>query len=147
MQTRSFNKASFSRRSGSFGSRRPGGRPVRSSRGGFQGQHIDVARFVSKAIITEQVEVFVPEHKFADFGIDARLKTNITHKGYVEPTPIQDKAIPHILRGSDIVGIANTGTGKTAAFLIPLINKVLLDSKENILIVVPTRELAIQIDD
>ncbi len=147
MQTRSFNKASFSRRSSSFGSRRPGGRPVRSSRGGFKGQHIDVARFVKKAVITEQVEVFVPEHKFADFNIDSRLKANITRKGYVEPMPIQDKAIPHILRGDDIVGIANTGTGKTAAFLIPLINKVFLNPKENILIVVPTRELAIQIDD
>ncbi|MEK7138262.1 MAG: DEAD/DEAH box helicase [Patescibacteria group bacterium] len=145
---RSFNRAAaFGRRSTSFGSRRPGAHPVRSSRGGFQGQHIDVARFVKKAVITEQVEVFVPEHKFEDFIIDPRLKSNITRKGYVTPTPIQDKAIPHILRGSDLVGIANTGTGKTAAFLIPLINKVLLNPQENVLIVVPTRELAIQIDD
>ncbi|MDP4001429.1 MAG: DEAD/DEAH box helicase [bacterium] len=145
---RSFNRASaFGRRPSSFGSRKPGSRPVRSSRGGFQGQRIDPTRFVKKAVITEQVEVFVPEHKFADFNVDARLKTNITRKGYVEPTPIQDKTIPHILRGSDLVGIANTGTGKTAAFLIPLINKVLLNPQENVLIVVPTRELAIQIDD
>ncbi|MDO8583550.1 MAG: DEAD/DEAH box helicase, partial [bacterium] len=125
----------------------PGARPVRSNRGGFQGQRIDPARFVKKAIITEQVEVFVPEHKFADFAVDTRLKANIIRKGYVDPTPIQDKAIPHILRGSDLVGVANTGTGKTAAFLIPLINKVLLNPQENVLIVVPTRELAIQIDD
>lgn len=147
---RSFNRASvFSRRSSSFGGSNSGTRrPARQSGGrGFQGQRIDVSRFVSKAVITEQVEVFVPKHKFADFGVDARLKANITRKGYVEPTPIQDKAIPHILRGSDLVGVANTGTGKTAAFLIPLINKVLLNSRENILIVVPTRELAIQIDD
>ncbi|OGM97464.1 MAG: hypothetical protein A2735_01895 [Candidatus Yanofskybacteria bacterium RIFCSPHIGHO2_01_FULL_41_21] len=145
---RSFNRASaFGRRPSSFGSRKPGSRPVRSSRGGFQGQRIDPTRFVKKAVITEQVEVFVPEHKFADFNVDTRLKTNITRKGYVEPTPIQDKTIPHILRGSDLVGIANTGTGKTAAFLIPLINKVLLNPQENVLIVVPTRELAIQIDD
>ncbi len=145
---RSFNRASaFGRRPSSFGGHKPGSRPVRSNRGGFQGQRIDPTRFVKKAVITEQVEVFVPEHKFADFNVDARLKTNITRKGYTEPTPIQDKTIPHILRGSDIVGIANTGTGKTAAFLIPLINKVLLNPQENILIVVPTRELAIQIDD
>ncbi|MEK7217784.1 MAG: DEAD/DEAH box helicase [Patescibacteria group bacterium] len=144
---RSFNRASaFGRRSTSFGgsNRRPIGR---SGGRGFQGQHINVARFVKKAVITEQVEVFVPEHKFADFNVDARLKANITRKGYTEPTPIQDKTIPHILRGSDLVGIANTGTGKTAAFLIPLINKVLLNHQENVLIVVPTRELAIQIDD
>jgi len=147
---RSFNRASaFGRRPSSFGGHSSGTRRPASRSGGrgFQGQHIDVSRFVNKAVITEQVEVFVPEHKFADFNVDARLKANITRKGYVEPTPIQDKAIPHILRGSDLVGVANTGTGKTAAFLIPLINKVLLNPQENILIVVPTRELAIQIDD
>lgn len=145
---RSFNRASaFGRRPSSFGGRRTNSRPVRPTRGGFKGQHIDVARFVKKAVITEQVEVFEPEHKFADFNVDARLKTNITRKGYTDPTPIQDKTIPHILRGSDLVGIANTGTGKTAAFLIPLINKILLNPQENVLIVVPTRELAIQIDD
>src|SRR3989338_1490715 len=147
---RSFNRASaFGRRPTSFGGSSSGTRrPARQSGGrGFQGQHIDITRFVKKAVITEQAEVFVPEHKFADFNIDARLKSSITHKGYAEPTPIQDKTIPHILRGSDLVGIANTGTGKTAAFLIPLINKVLLNFRENVLIVVPTRELAIQIDD
>ena len=93
---RSFNRASaFGRRSTSFGgsNRRPIGR---SGGRGFQGQHINVARFVKKAVITEQVEVFVPEHKFADFNVDARLKANITRKGYTEPTPIQDKTIPHI---------------------------------------------------
>ncbi len=61
------------------------------------------------------------------------------------PTPIQDKAIPHILKGQDVVGFANTGTGKTAAFLIPLIDKVLRDPKQNVLIMAPTRELATQI--
>jgi superfamily II DNA/RNA helicase len=86
-----------------------------------------------------------------DFAISELIKKNITEKGYVTPTPIQDRSIPQILLGRDIVGIANTGTGKTAAFLIPLIDKVLrfraLDQKENILIVVPTRELAIQIEE
>jgi superfamily II DNA/RNA helicase len=135
------------------------------SKGGrfSQGQYIDPSRFINKSVITEQVEHFVPEHKFADFLIDERLKKNIIAKGYTMPTPIQDRAIPHILRGSDVVGIANTGTGKTAAFLIPLINKVLVARggganapqtagpakllEELILIIVPTRELAIQIDD
>jgi len=121
------------------------------SRGGykprFAGAHIDVSRFINKAVITEEVENFVPEHNFTDFAIDERLKRNIITKGYVAPTPIQDKTIPHILRGVDVVGIANTGTGKTAAFLIPLIHKVLSQPQENILIVVPTRELAQQIDE
>ncbi len=134
--------------------RRPSyGRPVRNSSGGgnrgrnFKGQHIDVSRFINKAVITEKIPHFVPEHSFKDFIIDERLKANIIKKGYVTPTPIQDRAIPYALKSVDIVGIANTGTGKTAAFLIPLIDKVLKNVKESVLIVVPTRELATQIED
>lgn len=111
------------------------------------GAYIDVAKFVNKAVITEEVERFIPEHSFSDFDLTDLLKKNIESKGYVSPTPIQDKSIPHILRGEDIVGIANTGTGKTAAFLIPLINKVVLNPREKVLIVVPTRELATQISE
>ena len=120
-----------------------------NSRGGGRkfGEFSDVSKFVNKAVITEVAPVFVPEHKFADFLIDERLKQNIITKGYITPTPIQDRAIPHVLRGADVVGIANTGTGKTAAFLIPLINKVLKNPRESILIMVPTRELAIQIEE
>ncbi len=91
------------------------------------------------------MEHFVPQHQFADFEIQPALKQNIAAKGYTTPTPIQDRTIPHILRGQDVVGIANTGTGKTGAFLIPLINKVLRNPQERVLIMVPTRELAIQI--
>jgi superfamily II DNA/RNA helicase len=125
------------------------GGPRRSfSRGnGFSSQKIDVSKFINRAVITEQVEHFKPEHLFTDFAIDERLKAAITKKGFTTPTPIQDKGIPHILRGADIVGIANTGTGKTGAFLIPLIHKVLCDAKQKVLIIVPTRELAIQIDE
>ena len=114
-----------------------GGRSGASSRGGFRfgnkqmGERIDSSRFINKAIITEQVEHFVPEHSFADFEIDHRLKHAIEVKGYETPTPIQDRVIPYILKGQDLVGVANTGTGKTAAYLIPLINKVLKNYKEN----------------
>jgi superfamily II DNA/RNA helicase len=90
----------------------------------------------------------VPEvitHKFEDFSFSERLKDNIKQKGYVLPTPIQDKAIPEIMKGKDVIGIANTGTGKTAAFLIPLIDKILKDRREKALIICPTRELATQI--
>ena len=110
-------------------------------------QNISHARFINKAVITEEVEHFVPEHSFVDFLVEDTLKSNIISKGYKSPTPIQDRAIPHILKGQDIVGIANTGTGKTAAFLIPLIDKVLKNRKNKVLIVVPTRELAIQIQE
>lgn len=105
----------------------------------------DISKFINKVSVTEEVEVYTPEHTFKDFQIDEKLKANIISKGYNLPTPIQDKSIPHILKGQDIVGIANTGTGKTAAFLIPLIDKVLKNRNENVLIVVPTRELATQI--
>ncbi|HJN62002.1 MAG TPA: DEAD/DEAH box helicase, partial [Candidatus Parcubacteria bacterium] len=70
---------------------------------------------------------------------------SIEEKGYTQPTPIQDKIIFPILQGRDVVGLANTGTGKTAAFLFPLIEKVLQNPHEQILIIAPTRELALQI--
>lgn len=106
-----------------------------------------MSKFINKAVITEEVEVFTPEHSFKDFNLATLLKENIVTKGYSDPTPIQDRAIPHLLRGEDVVGIANTGTGKTAAFLIPLVNKVLLNPNEKVLIVTPVRELAVQINE
>lgn len=119
----------------------------RSANRGQRGQYIDVSRFINKAVVTEVQDAFVPEHSFSDFQVSDSLKRNIVEKGYLTPTPIQDRAIPHALLGSDVVGIANTGTGKTAAFLIPLIDKVLRNRKEKVLIMVPTRELANQIEE
>ncbi len=84
-------------------------------------------------------------HQFTDFGLDALLVETIKAKGFTAPTPIQDTAIPAILSGRDIIGTANTGTGKTAAFLIPLIQKVTSDRNQRVLVVAPTRELAVQI--
>jgi superfamily II DNA/RNA helicase len=74
------------------------------------------------------------------------LKQNILARKYEHPTPIQDKAIPHALLGQDVVGLAETGTGKTAAFLIPLIDKVMKQKDECVLVMAPTRELAVQIE-
>ncbi len=119
----------------------------RSRGNASRGDRIDPSRFINKAVITEEVDIFKPEHAFADFKLEEELKQSIKTKGYVLPTPIQDRAIPHVLNGDDVVGIANTGTGKTAAFLIPLINKIIKDRKERVMIIVPTRELANQIDD
>lgn len=95
----------------------------------------------------ESKPAYVPQNKFEDFPISGDLKKNIAKKQYSLPTPIQDKAIGVILTGADIIGIANTGTGKTAAFLIPLIEKILKNRNEKVLIVTPTRELAVQIYD
>ncbi len=116
------------------------------SRNGRGRQIIDISRFINKPTSTEITPAFVPKHTFGDFAISDQLKKNITAKGYTSPTPIQDQIIQLILEGSDVVGLANTGTGKTGAFLIPLIQKVLTNTREKILIVVPTRELAIQTD-
>ncbi len=87
------------------------------------------------------------QNGFSDFEIVQQLKENIRAKNYLSPTPIQDQSINHILNDRDIIGIANTGTGKTAAFLIPLINKVFLNKTQRVLIVTPTRELALQINE
>lgn len=107
---------------------------------------IDPSKFVNKILVTEEINDFKPEHTFSDFKVEPKLRQTIAAKGYVLPTPIQDRAINHILAGQDVVGVADTGTGKTAAFLIPLINKVLTNRREQILIIVPTRELALQIE-
>lgn len=129
-----------------FSARKFNNHPPRRGGNGQLGQFINPAKFISKATGAQKIEEFIPEHKFQNFNLDHRLKSNVLNKGYNLPTPIQDKIIPHILSESDVVGIANTGTGKTAAFLIPLINKVLYHRSSKVLIVVPTRELAIQID-
>lgn len=88
---------------------------------------------------------YTPLHTFDSFPLDPTIKRNIGAKGYTTLTPIQDQAIPLILEGKDVIGIANTGTGKTAAFLIPLIDMVMKDRNKNVLIITPTRELATQI--
>ncbi|MEA4910856.1 ATP-dependent RNA helicase DeaD [bioreactor metagenome] len=110
----------------------------------------DITKFINKSSIkfARKVEdIYMPENTFQSFKIDERLKSNILENGYISPTIIQDKSIPSILEGKDFVGIANTGTGKTAAFLIPLIDKVLKNKKEMVIILAPTRELAVQIND
>ncbi|WP_054024161.1 DEAD/DEAH box helicase [Bacillus sp. FJAT-28004] len=85
---------------------------------------------------------------FAEFGLEPKVLQAITELGFEESTPIQDKAIPIAMAGQDLIGQAQTGTGKTAAFGIPLINKI-PTSEERIvaLIMTPTRELAIQVAD
>ncbi|HEX8993997.1 MAG TPA: DEAD/DEAH box helicase, partial [Candidatus Paceibacterota bacterium] len=123
---------------------RPAGRPAHRS--AHKPSDIHYSKFINKGV-DEVVAQYEPKHSFTDFAIDPRIAANIAKKGYVTPTAIQDQAIPVVLGGSDVVGIANTGTGKTSAFLIPLLDKVMKDRSERVLIVVPTRELAIQIED
>ncbi len=84
---------------------------------------------------------------FDDFDIAQALKINIKNHGYSKPTPIQAQAIKPILEGRDVIGLASTGTGKTAAFLIPLLDKIFKNRSQKALIIVPTRELAVQINE
>ncbi len=90
----------------------------------------------------------LPEASFTDFNFEPELQQSLDLVGFKTPTPIQQKAIPIIQDGSDIIAIAQTGTGKTAAFLLPVMNKIFKDKVKNFhtLIISPTRELAIQID-
>lgn len=87
--------------------------------------------------------------KFTEFGFDGRLMEGIEASNYEDATPVQQQVIPLILKGRDIIASAQTGTGKTAAFLLPLINRIITEHTDGItitvLVIVPTRELAIQI--
>lgn len=123
--------------------------PRRNFRRGFRKveKKLDPNLFIKKANEVDVQSDYVSGVRFSEYPIIDKLKRNIADHGYSAPTAIQEKAIPEILRGRDIIGIANTGTGKTAAFLISLINKSYLDKNQRVLIVVPTRELAIQIRD
>jgi ATP-dependent RNA helicase RhlE len=85
---------------------------------------------------------------FADFKVSDIIRQNINSAGYTTPTAIQDGAIPAILEGRDVIGLANTGTGKTAAFVIPTLERIKdTQNRPAVLIMAPTRELAYQIDD
>lgn len=133
------------RKSNSRG-RRFGNRSRAPQKRAGRGEFCDISKFINKAIITVEETPYKPVNTFVDFAIDDRLKNNVLRVGYQTPTPIQDQTIPHVLKGHDLVGIANTGTGKTAAFILPLLNKILQDKRQNILIMAPTRELAVQIN-
>lgn len=128
--------------------RRPsyGSRSYQQNRNKGRKQYIHPAKFIKPAKQV-QAEAYTPAHSFADFDIQPLLKENIKAKGYITPSPIQDQAIPHALVGKDVIGIANTGTGKTAAFAIPILERLMLDRNSRAIIIAPTRELAQQIED
>ncbi|MER3423412.1 MAG: ATP-dependent helicase, partial [Nitrospiraceae bacterium] len=83
---------------------------------------------------------------FEGLGLSADMLAQIGKAGYSCPTPIQRMAIPHALAGRDVIGCAQTGTGKTAAFVIPIIERLADGRGTRALILVPTRELAMQVE-
>ena len=122
--------------------------PRRNTSFNKKGSNIHPSRFINKAIVIEDEEKYVPKHKFNEFGLSERSVATLEHLGFTSPSPIQDQSIPPALEGKDIIGLANTGTGKTAAFLLPIIDKLSQNNALNsVLILAPTRELAQQIDE
>jgi superfamily II DNA/RNA helicase len=108
---------------------------------------ISVDKLIAKAVDSKPMNMFVDDFEYSQFELTKVCKRNAYAKGYSNPTKIQYQAIPEILKGRDIMGIATTGSGKTAAFLIPMIDKIIRDKSNRCLVVVPTRELAMQIQD
>jgi len=136
----------YNRQRGFGGGARGNSRSFGGGRNKIRYMRVDPRILVKKA---EPVAIneYQPAHKFSEFPVTSVIQQNIVAKGYITPTPIQDQVIPEIMAGKDVVGLANTGTGKTAAYLIPLIDKIEKNASEKVLIIVPTRELAVQIMD
>ena len=125
----------------SFGHSRPGGRQGRKQ------PTFDPSEFINRNPRDTAPEEYTAQHTFGTFGLSDHLVARLASSNMITPSPIQDQAIPEILRGKDLVGLAETGTGKTAAFLLPLIHMTLAKRHTQTLILTPTRELAIQIEN
>lgn len=123
------------------------GRQSRSNSSGGRGRKqptFDPSRFINQNPTEHKDAPYEPKHAFSDFGLHPRLVEAVTKIGIITPSPIQDQIIPVINEGKDVIGLAETGTGKTAAFLLPLIQKIISQRNQQILILAPTRELALQ---
>ena len=147
---RSSNKSS---RSGGGGKRRSGGGGKRDRRGsgGGRSNHnyipLPADMMVHEGVPLKTVE-YQADKKFAEWPLHPKLKSAIKAAGWVYPTEIQEKSFPHVAELKDVMGIATTGTGKTGAFLIPLIDALLVAEQPfQTLVLAPTRELALQIED
>jgi ATP-dependent RNA helicase RhlE len=126
--------------------------PRRGSGGGgggrFRSQYIDPQKFINRKPTVQKEQVYEPNNLFTDFGFPHTVLENLKRMNISHPTKIQDEAIPHVLEGKDVIGLSDTGSGKTAAFVLPLIMKLKSKGDDGTaLIIAPTRELAGQIQD
>lgn len=138
------SRRNFSR--GNNGVAPRGGRPMRG-KSKRPTNTIASHRFVNRAVEREAEPEYVPTNTFEDFALNAKIKSTLAFLGFTAPSAIQDQAIAPALEGKDVIGLANTGTGKTAAFLLPIIEKLSKQPIRNsVLILSPTRELSQQID-
>lgn len=133
------------RRSPAYGRPRFETRPRRTSRQPKKA-YIHPSKFIRPAQPRNEAP-YQPTYSFADFNLHPLLDTNLAAMGFSNPSPIQDKTIPVGLEGKDIVGIAQTGTGKTAAFAVPLLHRLMTEPSSRAIILAPTRELAQQIEE
>ncbi len=154
-RSRSFSHSSPS--GGGYGGHRSAGNAGGGRSGGYGGRGgrrggarkmstFNPSQFINTNPVDRIDDVYKPKHRFDTFGLNERLVQTVVSSGMETPTPIQDQIIPEILKGNDVIGLAETGTGKTAAFLLPIIEKTLKDDERQTLILTPTRELAIQIE-
>ena len=134
---------------GSFrtGGRSGGGGNSRGRGGRFKKTRLDPTTLVNTSIKINEEKAGVVTRSFAEMKIHSELQSRIERKGYINSTEIQDKTFEIIMDGLSVMGIANTGTGKTGAFLIPILNKIISEKKSaKTIILVPTRELAEQVE-
>lgn len=131
----------FASRKRSYGS--SNSRPTRR---GPKKEYINPSRFIKSAQLVDEVE-YTPVNLFSDFAVHPLIHRNLQEKNFIKPSPIQDQTIPVGLLGKDVVGIANTGTGKTAAFAVPILHHLIGDRSKHAIILAPTRELAQQIEE
>ena len=126
-----------------------GRKPQTQKRGGKPKSTLNPDLLIQKAVFTPVEAKNTVTTKFEDLPLNSTLKTNILNMGFVHPTPIQDQTFEQLLHVQDLIGIASTGTGKTGAFLIPVLERLLRNEEERFqsLIIVPTRELALQVND
>jgi ATP-dependent RNA helicase RhlE len=144
---RSFNSSSRPSSNGGKFRGRNSGHSNRNRRSKRKIPTFDPSQFINTNPVEYKDEVYVPKYSFETIGLDPRLAKIVAGLGFTEPSPIQDQIIPEVLAGRDVIGLAETGTGKTAAFLLPVIHKTLSDYNRQTLILTPTRELALQINE
>jgi len=111
----------------------------------FSGAKISHDKYIAKAVAnSEPVSMYSEDVSYEQFKLQSQLMQNIQKEGYTHPTKIQAETIPAVLKGRDVLALASTGSGKTAAYLIPLLNKILLDNRQRCIVILPTSELAEQ---
>lgn len=141
------NSSSQSRKKFSNRSRVRNSKPKNRSGRKFKLSDLDPSMMVNKTIKVREEKREVQTRFFTELDIDHQLQIRIKKKGFEKMTEIQDKTFEIVSQGKSVIGIANTGTGKTGAFLIPIIDRLLNNKKKNkTIVLVPTRELAQQVE-